>query len=83
VPLTPFDSLVGVVATTWVGRFFDGLGTLGIDYGRRQLGILAHPLPLGRTQPFEDEGPQPARSESSEMVVNDRPWRKSWGKSRQ
>jgi hypothetical protein len=40
------------------------------------LGILAHPLPLGRMQGFEDEGPQPAQSESPEMVVNGRPWRK-------
>ncbi len=77
-PLTPFDILVGVVAT-WVGRFFDGLDTLGIDYGRRRLGILARPLPLGRMQGFEDEGPQAAQSESPEMVVNGRPRREIVG----
>jgi hypothetical protein len=82
VALTPFDVLVGVVAA-WAGRFFDGLGTLRIDYGRRRLGILARPLPLGRMQGFEDEGPQPPRSESSEMVINGRPWGKVMGKSRQ
>ena len=76
--LTPFDILVGVV-TAWVGRFFDALDTLGIDYGRRRLGILARPLPLGRMQGFEDEGPQPAQSESPEMVVNGRPRRKVMG----
>ena len=78
VALAPFEVLVGVVATR-VGRFFDGFDTLGIDYGRRRLGILARPLPLGRMQGFEDEGPQPAQSESPEMVVNGRLWRKVVG----
>ena len=72
------DILVGIVAAR-VGRFFDGLDALGIDYGRCRLGVLACPLPLSSVQDFEDEGPQPVQSESSEMVVNGRPWRKVVG----
>ena len=76
--LAPFEVLVGIVATR-VGRFFCGFDTLGIDYGSRRLGILARPVPLGRMQGFEDEGPQPAQSESPEMVVNGRPRREVVG----
>src|SRR5918997_5408487 len=77
-PLAPFDVLVGVVATR-VGRFFDSLDALGVHDGRCGLGILARPLPLDCTQDFEDEVPQPVQSESPEMVVNGRPWRKVMG----
>ncbi len=73
--LAPFDVLVGIVAA-WVGRFFDGLDTLGINYGSRRLGIFASPLPLGRMQGFEDERLQIVQPESPEMVVDGRPWRK-------
>src|SRR5215212_3091289 len=76
--LAPLDVLGGVVATR-VGRFFDGLDTLGIHDGRRRLGILAHPLPLSCVQDFEDEGPRPVQTESPEMVVNGRPWREVLG----
>jgi hypothetical protein len=83
VALAPFEVLVGIVATRVGRRFFCGFDTPGFDYGSRRLGILARPLPLGRMQGFEDEGPQAAQSESPEMVVNGRPWGKSWGSSRQ
>src|SRR3712207_2837154 len=63
VALAPLDILVGVVAAR-VGRFFDGLDALGIQDGRRRLGILAYPLPLGCVQDLEDEGPQPTQSRS-------------------
>src|SRR3954452_17510702 len=68
--LTPFNVFVGVVAA-WVSRFF-GFVALGVHDGRCRLGILARPLPLVCTQDFEDEGSNPAQSESSEMVANGR-----------
>src|SRR5215216_5981498 len=73
--LAPLDVLVGVVATR-AGRFFNGLDTLGVHDGSCRLRVLACPLPLGRTQDFEDERPQPVQSESPEMVINTRPRRK-------
>src|SRR5215216_882382 len=76
--LAPLDVLVGIVATR-VGRFFDGLDTLGVHDGSRRSGVLACPLPLGCVHDFEDEGPQSLKLESSEMVVNGRPWRKVMG----
>ena len=78
VALAPFDIFVSVIAA-WVGRFFDGLDALGIHNGRRRLGILAYPLPLRRTQRFEDKEPQSAQSEPSEVIVNGRPRRKVMG----
>ena len=78
VALSPLDVLVAIV-TAWVSRVFDGFDALGINDSRPRLGIPGCSLPLGRSQGFEDEGPQSVQSVSPEVVVNGRPRRKIMG----
>src|SRR5215217_2402117 len=77
-PLPAFDVLVSVIAAR-VGRFFDALDSLGVQDSCRRLGMLAYPLPLGRTEGFEDKEPQSTQSEPSEVIVNGRPRREVVG----
>jgi hypothetical protein len=44
-----FDVLLGVIVTR-VGRFFRGFDGMAIRDGRCRLGMLALPVPLGRTK---------------------------------
>ena len=75
--LSVLDVLVGVVAALVslvslpARRFLCGLDALRIHDGRGRVGVFVGSLPLGRTQGFEDQKPQPAQAQSAEMI-NDR-----------